>query len=423
MQKMHLVLPVSALVAIASLSGCASGVQSANDGGDGDGTVLTMSGFSGDETAEALIAAFEDDNPGVTINYSGIPYPQILTQINTQLVSGTASDIVSVFPGNGNPITAQTLAKGDYLADLSSSDWASEFNDANQEVMGADGKILMAANNFTIIPAIYNTQALEAVGATAPTTFTEVIDLCSTAATQGKVAYALAGVAGGNFTFLPYALTASLVYGPDRDFDEKQAAGDVSFADSEWATALDEYQQMIDAGCFTADATGTSIETAQGQVAQGDAVGIVTVSNQIGDIQTMAPDGTTFETAALPATDDASETILPVGLGAGYGVNAKSDNVEMAQKFIDFYMSDAGLQIAIDKNSIFPSIVLDGFEPSDTLSGVTEQAQGDQTAAFPDQKWPNSVVNQVYSDELQKFIGGQTSAGDMLDAMDVAYAG
>jgi raffinose/stachyose/melibiose transport system substrate-binding protein len=423
MRKATAALPVAALAALAlGLAGCSAGTQS-NSNQNGGGTVLTMSGWADDDVAAALIQKFEADNPGVTIDYTGLPWPGILTQINTELVSGTASDIVTVFPGNGNPITAQTLARGNYLADLSSSGWVSKYNDANQAVMGTDGKILMGANAFTIIPAIYNTQALKAVGATAPSTFSEVLNLCNTAKAQGKVAYALAGVAGGNHPYLPFALSASLVYGPNPDFVEKQTAGDASFSDSEWTTVLDKYREMVDAGCFTADATGTSIDTAQGQVAKGDALGIVTVSPQISTIEEMAPEGTTFETAAFPATDDKSETVLPVGLGAGYGVNAKSKNIDLAKKFVDFYLSEEGLKIALEKGSLFPSAPVDGYTPPANLAGVAEQARGEKTFSFPDQTWPNAVVNQTYVDGLQSFIGGQSSAGDLLKQMDEAFKG
>jgi len=420
-KKTAAVLPLAALTAVAmGLAGCSAGTGANSGGEDGD-TVLTMSGWADDGIAEALIAQFEEDNPGVTIDYTGLPWPSILTQINTELVSGTASDIVVVFPGNGNPITAQTLAKGNYLADLSDSPWVSNYNDANQAVMGADGKILMGANAFTIIPAIYNTQALEAVGATAPTTWSEVLDLCSTATAEGKVAYALAGVAGGNYHTIPYALTATLVYGPNPDFVAEQNAGDVTFSDSEWTTALDQYSELVDAGCFTADATGTALDIAQGQVANGDALGIITVSPQINTIAEMAPEGTTFETAAFPATDDATETILPVGLGAGYGVNAKSENLELAKKFVDFYLSEEGLKIAVENGSIYPSGPIDGYTPPESLAGVSEQVTSDLTVSFPDQTWPNAVVNEAYTTGLQTFIGGSTSAAELLQQMDDAW--
>lgn len=370
----------------------------------------------------AIIDEFEAANPGTTVEFTGLPWPDILTQINTEMVSGTADDVVVVFPGNGNPITAQTLAKGDYLADLSDEPWVADFNDANRAVMGADDKVLMVANNFTIIPATYNSQALEALGATAPSTWSEVLQLCSDAQAQGKVAYALAGLAGGTYNYLAYPLTATLVYGPDPEFAQKQADGDATFADSAWADAYSRYSEMLDAGCFTADALGTSLEVAQQSVASGDAVGIVTVSNQIGDIERMAPEGTTFETAALPATDDPSETVLPVGLGAGYGVNAKG-NVELGKKFLQFYMSEQGLQTALDAGSIFPSVPVEGFTPIPTLAGVAEQVQSDKTAAFPDQTWPDANVTQVFQDELQKLLGGQATVDEALNAMDEAYGG
>lgn len=412
------VLPIAAFSILAmGLAGCSTGAS----GGGGDDSTLTISGWSGDETMDAIVAAFEKENPGVKVEVTGLPWPNILTQINTELVSGTASDVVVVFAGNGNPITAQTLAKGDYLVDLSDQPWVSDFNDVTKAVMGADDEILMTSNNVTIIPATYNTQALEALGATAPQTWSEVLDLCAAAQDQGKVAYALGGLAGGTFHYLPYALSATLVDGANPDFSAEQAAGDVTFSDSEWTTVLDQYTEMQDAGCFTKDTLGTSLEIAQEQVAKGDAVGIVTVSNQISDIEGYASEGTTFETAAFPATDDAAETILPVGLGAGYGVNAKG-NVELAKKFIDFYMSDEGMNIALEVGSIFPSIAVDGFEPIPTLSGVAEQVQSDRTAAFPDQSWPNSNVNQVYMDGLQKLLGGQATVADSLKAMDDAYA-
>lgn len=414
----------TSLVAVSALTltltACSTDPQGESDGGEG--TTLTWSGWAGDEVAEALIEQFEADNPGVTINHTGLPWPDILTQVSTELVSGTASDIVTVFPGNGNPITVDTLAPGGYLEDLSSESWAGNFSEANEGVMGVDGKIYMGANNVTILPAIYNSQALEELGVTAPTTYSEVLDLCATASSEGTVAYALGGLAGGNYPYIPFALTATLVYGPTPDFAEQQAEGEASFSDSEWTTALEKVVEMQEAGCFTADTLGTSLEAAQGQVASGEAVGGVFVSNQIADIERLSPEGTTFETAALPATDDAEETILPVGLGAGYGVNAKSENKELARKFLDFYFSEQGMQIAIDTGSIFPSQPVEGFEPTPTLEGISDQAQGDQTAAFPDQSWPTAEVNQVYQDELQKVLGGQSSISDALAKMDASFA-
>lgn len=401
------------------LTGCSSGTQ-ANQDTKGESTI-SWSGFTGDPVAEALIKKFEEKNPGTNIKFTGLPFPQILSQTSTELLSGTASDIVTVFPGEGGPTTVQTLVKSNYLEDLTAQSWTKNFSDSSKKMMGTDGKVYFGANNSTIIPAIYNDQALKAVGASAPTTYSKVLELCKAAKGAGKVAYALAGLSGGNLHLIPYALTATLVYGENPNFVDEQAGGKANFSDSQWRAALQKYKEMNDAGCFTANALGTSGDVAQAQVVSGDAVGMVNVSNAIAYLETAAPQGTTFSTAAFPATDDASQTVLPVALGAGYGVNAKSKNKDLAMKFMDFIMSDEGMQVAVDVGKVFPSQPVANYKPTPALAGVAEQAQGKKIAAFPDQTWPNSVVAQTFSDELQKFLGGQASQEDVLKAMDEAY--
>lgn len=410
--------------AVLGLTGCTAGTNANSGGGKEGETVLTMSAWAGDAMGNALVKQFEKDNPGVTIKYTGLPFPGILTQINTQLVSGTASDIVVAFPGDGNPLSVQTLAKGNYLANLKGSAWVSNYNKTNQSLMGANGKILFGSNAFTIIPAIYNTQALAEVGAKKPpTTFSEVLDLCDAAKAHGKVAYALSALAGGNYTSLGYALAGTLVYGKDPDFVSKQQAGKATFSDSGWSVVFDRIGKMRDAGCFTADATGTAIDVAQGQVASGAAVGTIDVTPAIGAIEKVAPKGSTFQTAPFPATDHASDTRLPVGFGAGYAVNAKSKHEDLAKKFVDFYMSQAGLKVALKSGSIYPSTPVNGYTPPKELAGVNQQAQGKDTVPLPDQTWPNANVTQVYSDGFQSFYGGQSTAKDVLKRMDEAYKG
>ena len=405
-----------------SSSGSAASSSSAGGNSGGQNITLTMEGFSGDSLIPPLTAEFEKQNPGVTVKFTGLPYPQILTQINTQLVSGTAPDIMTVFPGEGNPITVQTLAKNNYLADLSSSSWVSGFDATKKQVMGVDGKVFFTTNNLTIIPAIYNTQALAAVGAKAPTTYSDVLALCATAKSKGKVAYALGGAAGGNFYFLFYSLTASLVYGPNPNFAADQAAGKVKFTTSQWTAALQKFDDMNKAGCFSKSPLGTSLDVAQGQVAKGDALGIVTVSNQLPSIEEKATSGTTFQSAAFPATDTASDTYLPVGLGAGYGINAKSKNLDMAKKFVDFYMSKTGIQIAVKAGSIFPSVDGGSYTHDAALDGVATQAATGKTVGFFDTQWPNANVNKVFNDETQKLVDGSSSITDILTQMDNAYS-
>ncbi len=414
-------IPAALIAAALALAGCSSG--SSTPSSSSGPVTLTVSYFAGSTSLPPLIKLFEKANKGVTVNYIGLPYPQILTQINTQLVSGTASDVVTVFPGQGNPIAVQTLSKNGYLADLSAQSWTKNFSATKKQVMGVKGKVYFASDNLTIIPAIYNKQALAEVGATPPTTWNDVLALCATAKAKNKVAYALGGIAGSDIQFYLYALSSSLVYGPSPQFGAEQAAGKTSFASSKWTTAFTKLEQMQQAGCFSADTLGVSLDTSQTQVAQGAALGLVTVSNQLPTIEGKAAAGTTFVTAPLPATNKASDTYLPVGLGAGLGVNAKSKNLAIAKKFVEFYMSKEGVESAITSGSIFPSVPVGDFKHDAALDGVLQQASGNKTTSFPDSFWPNSSVQQTLFSESQKLLGGSASVSDVVAALDGAYKG
>ena len=143
---------------------------------------------------------------------------------------------------------------------------------------------------------------------------------------------------------------------------------------------------MVDAGCFTADATGTALDIAQGQVASGDALGIVTVSPQISQIEEMAPEGTTFETA-LPATNDPSQTKLHRGTRCRLWSQREVEDVEFGQEVRRFDLRKEGLKIASRTRPIYPSAPVEGSTRPPALAGVSEQAGSDQTAP-PTSTWP-----------------------------------
>ena len=77
---------------------------------------------------------------------------------------------------------------------------------------------------------------------------------------DGQVAFALGGATPWNTQLIPYALTPTLVYGPDPDFPQEMAAGKATFADSDWMTPFDKYPEMHTAGCFQDSALGTTYE-------------------------------------------------------------------------------------------------------------------------------------------------------------------
>ena len=74
---------------------------------------------------------------------------------------------------------------------------------------------------FAGIGALYNKKALTDVGGKEPTTYTEMLSLCDTAKSKGKVLFALGNQTNWVTQLADYALASTLVYGKTPDFAQQ----------------------------------------------------------------------------------------------------------------------------------------------------------------------------------------------------------
>ena len=111
---------------------------------------------------------------------------------------------------------------------------------------------------------------------------------------------------------------------------------------------------MNKSGCFQPNALGTSYEASQELAATGKTLGIVQGNWVVALLKQKNPNGT-FVLKALPATDDPASAFMPAAAGAGYGVNAKAKNKDLAMKFITYVMSPEGMSVFNKKQGSLPS--------------------------------------------------------------------
>src|SRR4051794_40968992 len=229
---------VAALTAVTMVAACSGGTNAASGGGN----AKTLTVASVDQgSIEDVVKAFEAANPGVKVNLTTAGADQYQQQIRTQLASGTAPDVMTVWPGNGNPGATFVLAKPGYLLDLSDQPWASKYPAGVKSVAQYDGKTYNAIFGVNGIGAVYNQQAMDKAALTPPTTWTELLSFCKAAAGKGTPAFAL-GIQDNWVTQLAlYGLVATSVYSKDADFDKKMASGQATFSNSAWTTALAKY--------------------------------------------------------------------------------------------------------------------------------------------------------------------------------------
>lgn len=410
-----------AAVAALVLAGCST------DGGggtaDGDENVLTFTA-AGEAPAQAAIDAFEAANPGVTVDATFANDDESYQQtLRTQLSAGTAPDVFRVWPGNGNATAITPLSDDGLLMPLGDQAWVDDVDDSVRPVVeDADGEIVGVPVTVVGIGAIWNDQAVEAAGLETPTTWSDVLQFCADAKAAGKVAFALGLKSAWVTQLVPYALTATSVYGPEPDFTAQQLDGKVSFADSAWKDAESQYVAMRDAGCFNDNPNGIGYDEQMTMLGQGDALGAIHITSAGANAEQYAAEGTTFSMTPFPATDDPDETTLPVSVGIVYAANAKAKNPELAKKFIDFLASSEGQSVYATAAGAAPALPSSDFEAGPVLAAITEyQAEG-RARPFPDVAWPNTKVQQEHLAGIQELFNDTIDVDELVKRMDDAFA-
>ena len=132
------------------------------------------------------------------------------------------------------------------------------------------------------------------------------------------------------------------------------------------------------------------------------------------------PSGT-YTLKALPATDDPAKLIMPAAAGAGYGVNAKAKNKDLALKFVNFIMSPEGMTVFNKKQGSLPALPDTGYAIDPALADVAKFINDNRTVPFMDQLWPNPTVQSEHLTGVQDLFSGRAKPADVLARMDAAY--
>lgn len=419
MRTPRLAALIAATVAVGLLAACSGGTNAGSQSSGGDSKVLTLASVD-QGSIEDVVKAFEKANPGVEVRFTTAGADQYTQQVRTQLAAGTAPDVMTAWPGNGNAATTFVLAKSGFLMDLSDRPWASKLPPLMKSLAQYDGKTYTGLFGQNGIGAVYNDDAMSKAGLTPPGTWTDLLAFCKAAAAKGTPAFALGNQDNWVTQVALYALVATNVYGPDKDFDQKMQSGQASFADSNWKVAMDKYLQMEKTGCFQKNPLGTSYEASQTLTATGKTLGIIQGNWIVALLKGKNPAGK-FTLKALPGTDNPAEFVMPAAAGAGYAVNAKTKNKDLALKFVDYVMSPEGMNLFVKKQGGLPSIADTGFTADPSLAELTKYIDENRTVPFMDQLWPNPKVQQTMLSGIQQMFSGKSTPDKVLSAMDTDY--
>ena len=164
---MNRTVPVVAGLAGAALllAGCAA--SPAEGDASAEEVTITYSNFisngGNEENLEAIVAAFEDENPGITVEVTTLPYADYGTALQTDLAAGSVADVFDIEYANYAAYQANGV-----LAPLEVSN-PDAYRPSLLEAYSTDGTSYALPSSFSTVVMFYNADLFDAAGLEYPT--------------------------------------------------------------------------------------------------------------------------------------------------------------------------------------------------------------------------------------------------------------
>ena len=336
------------------------------------------------ENADAIYAAFMEQNPNVTITREAFSTDQIRDVVNTAISSGTGPDLIFYDAGPGY---AGVLADAELLLPL--DDFASQFGWTERvaapalEATTIDGALYGMPLQTDLIGMYYNQTLLEQEGLEVPETLDDLVAFCGQAAEKGYIPIAFADNDGWP-AFHQFSMTANQMVGPEGI--QALLNNEGSWDTPEIVTAIEAFFVTLrDAGCFPEDPVAIPYVDGNSLFANGEALLHTTGSWQIAEWEEQMPD---FELGFVPfpEIEGGQGRVWISGVGSAWYISSATQNPDAAAAFIDYLFSQEAVEQWIGVSRYFVPVEVDmaniELGPLNQLVIETLQTAGDEGVQF-----------------------------------------
>lgn len=292
---------------------------------------------------DAVIEAFEQENPNITVEVQRMSYDNYIQTLQTKFASGDAPDIFAL----ENTYIEKYIQNG-YVRALDGLKAADRFQEGALDMLTADGSVYAIPYNSKVMCVTYNKAVFEEVGITeVPATLDEFYDVCK------KIQAAGITPIGGAYSDT-WCLMADIQadYIPGVLLDDKTAILDVQertrkFADSEaWRGVLTRMQERLQ--YVNDDPFGTDWDSVCTMLANGDVAMTLNGFWTSNNVSAMNPDAR-MGIFALPTTNDSSKNLLAIQSPTeGLAIHAECKKMEAAEAFLDYWTSPESASLFLE---------------------------------------------------------------------------
>ena len=404
-----------------SSTGSDTGAQATTSGSGASGTLSVAFPATAQAGWQKVIDDFEKANPDVDVKATFAPFATFFQLVSTQLQANAGPDVFYVPPGSSLSLSLQNAAGNGTLAPLDDRPFAKDIADQYRDVASHDGKVYGLVNGVFTGFMLTNEDKFAELGLTPPKTMDELLGMCKTISDKGLTAVAIGGGFPPDLVNLIGILLPNYVDGPDPQWIHDRNEDKNTFKDSAgWRESLQRIVDMKEAGCFDKGVAGASRESATALFTNGKALMYPIIQPQLATVLAAKP---SFKWSVAPVPGDGPDTTyLSIMVDPLVGINAKSKNPELAQKFIDF--------IATPQESAAYNEAQQTIAPTDFVAGKFPEFMaplqpwlkpgGNNVIGQPN-AWKSASTNTTLSTDLAGLLTGQKSVDDILADLDNTY--
>ncbi len=367
-------------------------------------------------TYEAIFAAFEEANPGVTIELTAPPYPTFWDSWVNATIAGQGPDVISMYGG----ITAAGYA--DSLEPL--QDRLGDALDGLRfipESYSPDGNLYAVPAGAYAYHLLANEVELAKVGLTAADAFgtwDSLLAACGTLADAGLTPFASGWADGYELEGYMYVLMTQLL---DADGFAQWVAGELPLTDERFVTGMNHVVEMRDAGCFSEDSLGkATYYDAFDDIIAGDAAAFRSGDGSTAlDAEANNGEGSMVVMPFPQVPESAYEQISDAGPNQGWSVTSWASNKDMAAALVAHIISAESQQLLWDNTALVPNrndveVVADTDLFQDYLDIIAQPENHTTFMAYTD------PALAIFQREASNLIAGRTDTEAILAEADAA---
>lgn len=348
---------------------------------------------------QAILDAFEAENPGIKIDLEEIAGTNYSARLNTALAAGEAPDLF------GLPAGPETLAaaKAGYLTELTGKVDLDSLRDAAREaVVTEEGNVwgvpILGAYSVGLY---YHRNKFEELGLTPPASHDELMQICADLTERGVTPMVVPASDGIVPSFIYMMLTSSIM---GADGFEALRQGDKAFTDPDMLEAAVALQEMGQK-CWQPGALSTPYVEGKAMAALGQGV--------------MMPGGSADYVGYLEINGKADLGVVPfpgvgdnapstvTGLEYIFLINSGTEHEAEALTFLNWMMGETAQQMVVDTITMTTHA---GVNPGENriLDEFTEAAKSNDVRVFYELPETGQVWSVVQQNVAALILGDMT---------------